>query len=107
MRDKVVYILSVANPNGIDPVRGVYTNKKILFDSMESIFKENGYDDISFNEIYGYNDKKFNYANVTAIVRTLKVNESFSLKLTKSKTGESIIVNISSLMSNELILKLE
>ena len=82
-------------------VRGVYTNKKLLFEVIESTVIKNGFDDVSFVDVYGYGDKKFNYQNVSAIVRVLNVNDSFSLKLTNSKTGETVTIEITLFHQNQ------
>lgn len=102
------HIFTVARLNSEDSnlVRGTYTNKKMLFDALEISINSHGYDEVSFVDIFTYEDKKFNYSNLTAVIRTLVDGEFLSLKLTKTQTEESIIIQISIRNRNTPNLKL-
>lgn len=76
---------SIAKPGMVNLVKGVFTNKKLLFDAINDVaIKKSA--EISFIGTFNYENKKFNYSNMNKLLNSILVNEGFSLQI-KSPTG--------------------
>lgn len=81
-------VFVVSQPALNDMTRGVYTNKKDFFDSINSI---EGVDQIVFRDVLKYEQKKFNYSNIRILLNILMIGDSFRLKINFNDDTSKII----------------
>ena len=71
---------TLAKPALINVVKGVFTNKKLLYSTLiEYATTINA--ELSFSGAFKYENKKFNYANLNKLLNSILVNESFLVRL--------------------------
>lgn len=70
---------------------GVFTNKKILFDTLNKQFPKDEYN-ISFIGALDYERKCFNYFNLGVLLNMILPNESFSLKITSVSDPSNVTI---------------
>lgn len=99
MKNKVCYTMS--KPALTEINCGVFTNKKILFESIKEQFAESK--DISFFGVLEYEKKTFNYYNLGLLLNTLKPTESFSIRVT-NENGMIFIYEITIQLYNKINL---
>lgn len=67
----------------VDMVRGVYTNRKTLFDAINNLEKNKK--QILFMGLMTYENKKFNYSNLVEILNILLPGEKFFINIIDDK----------------------
>lgn len=80
---------TISKPGMQQLVKGVFTNKKFLFEELHKMTKTNNAK-ISFYGVLKYENKKFNYFNVRALLSSMAVNESIGIKISTSDNVSSI-----------------
>lgn len=80
MGHKIFYVVSKSAISG--SVKGVYTNKKDLFDDLIKIPK---IEKIEFKHVLDYEKKTFNYSNVLNLLKTLNPDDSCHFKFIMEK----------------------
>lgn len=73
----MLYVISELHNS--DVAKGVFTNKKILYDAVQSICKNCSL--ITFSGIIKYESKTVNYTNMLKLLNILLVNESFYVNI--------------------------
>ena len=89
-------VFTVCQPALHDMAKGVFTNKKDLFDAIKQLTEV---DKVEFKDVLGYDKKKFNYPNLLNLLSVSHIGDAFRLKLIK---GDSIrIIEIRVMQTNK------
>ena len=94
---------TVSLPAMINICRAVYTNKKILYDSI-NIYSEKYNAKINFQGAFGYETRKFTYNNLQKLLKTILPGESFALKFqctNENNESKSFIIEITRHVFNQ------
>lgn len=81
-------VFTIAQPALHKLVRGVFTNKKDLFETFST---NQNIEKIEFKDVMKYENKKFNYFNVLQLLKVLVVGDSFTLRLTMTDKTVKIV----------------
>lgn len=86
---------SVAKPGMVNLVKGIFTNKKLLFEAMNN-YAMSLEADVSFVGALNYENKKFNYSNMNKLLNSILVNESFSIQIRSKEKIMNIEITLHS-----------
>lgn len=84
---------SIAQPGMVNLVKGIFTNKKLLFDSINNYAKINN-SSITFIGALNYENKKFNYSNLNNLLNSILVNESFMIRISSESKSMNIEITL-------------
>lgn len=87
---------SISKPGMVNLVKGIFTNKKLLFHSINKVaISKSGI--ATFVGAINYENKKFNYSNMNKLLNSILVNESFLIRI---KSSDNSILNIEITLHN-------